>query len=211
MSTPRRFEARYTEKDGRRYRLIVDAGLHFIRGNKKPYFSIVATEDVLDRDIWRNVSAGCLHEKIVEHFPELKPIVAMHLSDIDGEPMYALENGLYFAMGGTFLGERWLPMSNNVGQEATRDDRIATLMRHMRVDRPTAEALVCLGEEIVERMKSKQIGSASSPREHAAQFSEWVKCQRPIWKREAQKLIRDFELPVFGDSWQPVPEQEHMK
>lgn len=43
-------------------------------------------------EIW---GGGCMHDKVLEYFPEMADIVALHLSDIDGMPMYAVENGWY--------------------------------------------------------------------------------------------------------------------
>lgn len=39
---------------------------------------------------------GADHEAIVRAFPKLAPFVALHLSDPDGVPMYAYENGWYW-------------------------------------------------------------------------------------------------------------------
>lgn len=43
---------------------------------------------------------GCCHEQILKHFPKLAPFVALHLASWDGVPMYAVENGYYFAQTG---------------------------------------------------------------------------------------------------------------
>ena len=56
--------------------------LHFIQGNKSAYFSTTNQN-------------GCDHDTIKRVFPELRPLVALHLADADGLPMYALENGFY--------------------------------------------------------------------------------------------------------------------
>lgn len=60
-------------------------------------FSITATfweigESRIDKNL---ISAGCCHEKILKHQPQLKLFVDLHLCDFKGTPMYAVENGYY--------------------------------------------------------------------------------------------------------------------
>lgn len=41
--------------------------------------------------------AGCLHDEILKHRPDLKFMIDMHLSDVKtGKPMHAYENGKYW-------------------------------------------------------------------------------------------------------------------
>lgn len=43
---------------------------------------------------------GCIHDEILRAFPELAPVVALHLSDPEtGEPMHAESNGWYWYAG----------------------------------------------------------------------------------------------------------------
>lgn len=42
--------------------------------------------------VW--VMGGCIHDLILQHFPQLQSIVSLHLSDLEGKPMYYIENDL---------------------------------------------------------------------------------------------------------------------
>ena len=74
--------------------MFVTGKLQYIEGNKCPHFSIT-------REVWGDSQGflrktGANHEEILKHFPELQDFVDLHLSDIDGTPMYAVENGWYW-------------------------------------------------------------------------------------------------------------------
>ena len=43
-----------------------------------------------------NYTGGCLHTEIAEHFPELEKFIPLHLSDMDGVPMYAFQNATHW-------------------------------------------------------------------------------------------------------------------
>lgn len=78
--------------------LKVCGGLHYLRGNSAPYFSLTA-------DIHRKghpnqcQSVGADHETILKHFPKFADLAALHLSDMDGKPMHAESNGWYSIAG----------------------------------------------------------------------------------------------------------------
>lgn len=46
------------------------------------------------RYVW--ASGGCQHEEIRKHFPEFSDFIPLHLSNVYGQPMYPVENGLYW-------------------------------------------------------------------------------------------------------------------
>lgn len=46
-----------------------------------------------NRYVW--ASGGCQHEEIKKYFPEFSDFIRLHLSNVYGQPMYPVENGLY--------------------------------------------------------------------------------------------------------------------
>lgn len=104
----KRFNKVFVE-NGEKHRIIVEAEL-ISRGEQKPYFSITG---VVDRQAknnrWMNECAGCIHYEILAQFPELQPLIDIHLSDENGVPMHAYENAAYWA-GYTKYQERDIPM-----------------------------------------------------------------------------------------------------
>jgi len=80
-----------------RHRIVATAQLVKLAGNERPYFSV--TGEILnlrrkgDNQVERS---GAIHDEILRHFPELRPMIACHLADDLGVPMHAIENGLYF-------------------------------------------------------------------------------------------------------------------
>lgn len=73
------------------------AQLHKLGGNSRPYFSVTAEELNLRRVPENQVEAcGQLTAETLQHFPQLAPLLALHLADDTGEPMYAVANGSYW-------------------------------------------------------------------------------------------------------------------
>lgn len=92
-------------EEGQKYRITVRAELEQIGNNPKPNFSITAEIIRLAKNGRRvEVAGGCLHDEILKHFPHLKPLVDIHLSDLDGVPMHAYDNAGYWA-GNTSFNE----------------------------------------------------------------------------------------------------------
>lgn len=62
-----------------------------------PYFSV--TGEIVNKrfnSARRDEAGGCLHEEILAQWPDLAPLVALHLSTVDGVPMHAVDNGRYW-------------------------------------------------------------------------------------------------------------------
>ena len=82
--------------------LVVRVVLEDLSDNAQPYFSIQGTiykankkgeRDARYRDC---LACGMLHDVILEAFPELADVVALHVAHMDGTPTYAMGNGWYF-------------------------------------------------------------------------------------------------------------------
>jgi hypothetical protein len=119
-----------TKLIGDGYRLTATATLHRLAGNQRPYFSVTGE---LTR-YGHERAGGMLHEEIAKHFPQLAPVMALHLADDRGVPMYAADNGAYW-LG---LGDpRYVP------EDAPRLDIFAGLWR---VDEARARELYAYAE-----------------------------------------------------------------
>jgi hypothetical protein len=111
-------------EDGQKYRIQVRAQLIQLGSNPKPHFSITGEVERLAKN-GRKVfqSGGCIHEEILQHFPHLKPLVDLHLSNQDGVPSHAFDNAGYWA-GNTGYNElnlkqlaKHLQISTELAQE----------------------------------------------------------------------------------------------
>ena len=177
-----------TARDGLPIR--VYGGLHYIKGNSAPHFSITS---------WvggdRNGRGGANHEEILDLFPEFAPLVALHLSDIDGVPMHAAGNAIYWAagvLGGDLpLGQRY---HGSNGSSAKGDaECLKILAKHLRIKEFEAEQFVATAALIYRRFSD--VGRV---KEFVAGYVEGCK---PRWKAEADAVIKQFNLVVYGDTW----------
>lgn len=112
-------------KDGEKYRIDVIADLVHRDGNSNAYFGIGGDVFRLaknGRKVWE--MGGCIHEEIIKHFPELQPLVDIHLADEDGVPMHAYSNASYWA-----------------GQTKFQALDLEMLAKHLRVTKEEANQL----------------------------------------------------------------------
>ena len=85
------------ETHGKGRFLFADAKLYSL-GGQAPYFIVIGATGMtrqLHSGNWE--SAGCIHDEILAAFPELAPVIKVHLAGADGAPMHALENARYWA------------------------------------------------------------------------------------------------------------------
>lgn len=140
-------------------RIRVKAGLHWLGGNERPHWSITAaigTARELRTGDWQ--SGGCCHEDILRHWPQLAPIVALHLSDDTGAPMRAAANAVYHAGRSKRFGRH--------GDESAYYEPNADHLRnHLRItaeqarqlieEAPTGAAIVAFVETQRERWQAE--------------------------------------------------------
>lgn len=174
----------WTEADGSRVALVVHFGLHYIKGNRMPHFSI--TGEV--REGVRLAAVGCCHDIIAERLPELRDVIALHLSDMDGAPMHAESNGWYWLAGAVDVGEKY--HGSNGSNAKGADECMRIFADHVRM--PKAEAIRIVGR-FANLVKAEGKDAARKA------FGAWIDAQRPRWKAEADALIRKYGFGIYGD------------
>lgn len=163
--------------NGNRFK--VHGGLHYIKGNTAPYFSLTYEETTARG---RDEGGGAGHDVILKHFPGFADLAALHLSDIDGAPMYALENGFYH-LGGTHWQGADLP----------------AVARHFRISLEDAEKL---GKRVFSNHWSPTVGNLGKqvdlPR---ARLKRYIGEQAARWQGEADACVARHGLTIYGDAW----------
>lgn len=79
---------------GRTFRIIANIRWDDRCGNGYNTFSVTGDISVKHGKRWEEYSAGCIHDAIAWHFPELKPYIKWHLTSSEG-PMYYVANTMY--------------------------------------------------------------------------------------------------------------------
>lgn len=169
-----------------RLRFHVYGGLHHIKGNRKPYFSITASGYDDGSEF-----GGCAHDTILSKFPKFADLVALHLSDIDGVPSHDGGNAFYF------LGGCRRP-NEIVNYPAANYTHAAN---YLRITEDEARKLVA---DLFGDHYSETAGFMSRTSQRAAELRlmEWVQTQKPRWKAEALACIEKHKLVVYGDKWE---------
>ena len=162
--------------------LAIYAGLHYIRGNPTPYFSLTAESN--------KYGYGMLHDLILEHCPELAPLADLHLSDINGVPMHAVENGWYWLEG---AAGGWGPRFHGASDPGVEPEKcLRILAQHLRISNSEAQNLLKETSHSVERN-----GLTAATQE----FARYTERLKPHWKAEADEAIERFDLRIYGDFW----------
>jgi hypothetical protein len=167
-------------------------GLHFIRGNNLPYFSL--TYESIQPGRREADSCGAEHGDVVGKWPELRLLADIHLADINGVPLHAVENGWWFLAtapriqdDGLAGSAKWCP-----SDKKTERHYLEIFGEHCRVTLLKAYEVKARLLEVADKdglAVAKLI------------FKAWVEEQKPRWKLEASHAIKFLDLKVFGDAW----------
>lgn len=204
------------------WKMTVWGGLHYIKGNRAPYFSL--TMGSWERG--REDTFGAAHETILKHCPALADLAALHLSDIDGAPSYAQENGWYAIIGALPMlqshvqyhagnSKRHMPKPEGAPRRGAWDDtdyREPTPAECLQFFADsyirTADALEqaqALAARIMEAHDAVQqydrVYLGGGVKAAKAAFAEWVQSMRPTWRAQAIACIQRHGLQLYGDPW----------
>lgn len=116
---------------------------------------------------------GCIHDEILKYAPEYKPLVDLHLSDNDGVPMYAIENGFYY-----YEISRGVAKHHEF-KEGDKEKYEDVLKEHLRITEP----------ELIDLLNI--LDNSDNAKNDFIQF---VGTRISIWKLEAIRAIEDFNL-----------------
>lgn len=98
-------------------------------GNSYPRYSITGEIAKMDKR-FRDpvVTCGAIHDEILKQFPKLAPLVLVHLSAADGQPLHAEANARYWAGLSTY------PDGSPMGEYKPQ-----MLAKHLQADRKIAD------------------------------------------------------------------------
>ena len=149
--------------------------------NQLPSFSVTCAGY---NSYGRCVIGGADHNNILKLHPKLKNLCHMHGRNILGEPLYAVENGWYY------VSDEKLHNGFNEG------NRRSTVAKYLDIPQEMANHIV----------DSYQAGKLTKEG-----FAAIVETQRPIWKRQAEAVIQEYDLEVRKDRPKTREELEEVR
>lgn len=191
-------------------------GLHYIRGNSAPHFSLTMESGRYNSRAAREDidSCGCDHTEILRRWPRFADLAALHLSDINGEPMHAEANGFYQLAGvdpSLFREEYHAGNATGYGEDPRPETRRRSACAHFRISDEELSALMARVSEAVTpiiALHSRRLVPVEEIRKTSrAVVAAFVEEMRPRWKAEAEACIAAHGLKVYGDPW-TAPEAE---
>ena len=171
--------------------------LHYIRGNSAPYFSLTCES--------REHTSGAAHDEIKKHFGiRFDDLAALHLADIDGVPMHAEANGLYWlagSLGG--IGQQYHG-GNSKGHHGG-EYREPTPGECLEIFRKSWRLTQDESIRIQQRVRHADLDQRSAMRRGVAEsfkdiMADEAKKLAPRWRAEADATIENHKLKVEGDN-----------
>lgn len=152
------------------------------------------------------ITGGCIHEDILEHFPDFAQFVSLHLCDVYGAPMYAIENGFYHLQNSSAeIAKNYLRITEREYKELTKaKDRFyfTLLLLQMRIpkrwkeeaDKAIKKLEVLTGREFINDSTKSQLWEISEEKKQeisekvkSGYYSEEAIKEREITKKEEGK------------------------
>ena len=161
-------------------KLVIDYGLR-----NDQYFSITGL--IYDYNVKgpdKCILGGCIHDEILKECPEFSDLVNLHLSDKEGQPMHAIDNGFYYYQ----MSRGFAAHYKTVEGDKERLEKV--LMEHLRTsEQETAEILRVLD-------KAMNCGDKKFGERMAKKFFEEyiIRELRPRWQIEATAAIKKYDL-----------------
>lgn len=157
------------------FRLNIDGGLKKftvtlradrLHGNTHPHFSATGSTTNM---------GGCLHDKILQVWPEAKIIIDLHLANADdGVPMHDAANGWYWLKGAIGIRDEY-------GPDESAKKCLENFCELMRVNEFQGKRLI------------PAISCGKTPEDQKQIFSNYLEEQRPRWRAEADAAIEWLE------------------
>jgi hypothetical protein len=135
---------------------------------------------------------GCCHDLVVAARPDLAPLVALHLSDLDGVPMHALANGEHWFSGilDDIVGAAY-PYRPTAGRDTRTPAECRDIARdHFRVSDEEIDAMIAGAREAVAEARAlyerRLVPLSAVKAELHAYLADEVAKLTPRWKAEAE-------------------------
>ena len=182
----------------RRATIKVGAGLNRLEGNRRPHFSV--TGEIWERGYKDCIQSGCIHREILQSWPQLAPVIALHLSDDRGTPVHAAANGWYHLAGyyggaderyhaGNGERQHWLPDGTFDGYRFSAPmECLSTFAEYVRVSLDEAKSLA-------DSWRCDDDWASSKRR-----YLLWLDLQAQRWQNEADAAIRVLDSMVGRES-----------
>ncbi len=138
------------------------------------------TADITENGRW--VAGGCCHDEILKANPELKIFIDLYLSDAQGIPMYAVENGFYH----------------------TQEGKIDVVMDFLRVTEDEAKILMKAEDKLRFAFLIKELGLVErwkvQANEAIAMLEEWTgKTFKDVAKNGRGQVISDKDVKKVSE------------